>query len=828
MVFGLLLVVCLGFAAQAGHQQIQRGDGWSDVVWQSLNAGAGGNIQGIFPDPNRPGRLYFISDMEGLYRSDDWAGSWRYIGYDPAYSYCQWVEVEPGNSDRLYLGTYGSLEISDDAGLTWERIDGIRDFIGQIAVRPDDPNVVYALPGKRYRMQNPFREEMPLIESGEMRGPRGERGLYISRDRGKSWDYVKYADAPGRRDGFSFHFDLNNPDIITIGTLTGVFRSKDAGKSWSKITSPTETGDCVGSCISPDGKTLYAVYRVPSDGKPAIVTTGGGNIGRTGFSHLFATPTDRTKWVNLSEEGTGFQLSDRDHTMYWRPRIDPRSKGSAHRLLVGTYRPQHGLWQVNIEWNDGKPTPAKWRCVLDYKASLVHPDYESVPFDVGWEHWGITAENYIFTPESWPGYRIYSTGGESAYVTDLTKEGWEENWEPIYTRRVQVIDGVPMYRTRGAHSLYTIDSAAYKNYAAHSVADNCLLESYDGGYSWTKETKPGKRTTSRSNQVHVFHEFEPPLVVAHIAIGWGPKVDIGYLYAKRLEHYSPKDQWTLIGGGPDNLANLPGGAYNCFAQDPNNPRRVLVGSRFRGVHMVDDIEALYEAAKAGGELPQFKNLTPAEDDPSGSTYYSAGLAFDPVDPTVVWNANWSHKPPFLLHRGRYDAAKKTVNWEPVFSIGKVDGCIDFALPVVNGKTVVVALADPEFDAVDGDKDNDANLVFSTDAGKSWNPLIRFEDVKNLVDRDYAWYKPELQMELRGLLADGDTLYLMASTDRKGGRRGYGIFKGTMTEEGITDVVDFTADLPWPYPIRSEILTVDGHKYLYLSTRGNGLYRRRLD
>lgn len=816
---GLALLWGCVAAAFAGHEEIDRGDGWSNVVWQSLNAGAGGNIQGLFLDPNLPGRIYFLSDMEGLYRSDDWAESWHYIGYDPAYSYCQWVEVEPGNSDRLYLGTYGSLEISDNAGETWSRVAGISDPIGQIAVCPNDPNIVYALPGKRYRMMQPFQEEL-----GTIRGPEGERGLYISRDRGQTWSYVKYAESPGRRDGFSFHFNKGNPDIITIGTLTGVFRSEDAGTTWSQIPAPAETGDCLGSCLSPDGTTLYAAYRVSSDGQSPVVTTGVGNIGRAGISHLFATPTDRTGWVDLSEKGVGFQLSDRDHTMYWRPRIDPRSKGASHRLLIGTYRPQHGLWQVNVDWKNGEFSSATWRCVLDYEASLVHPDYDQVPFDIGWEHWGITAENYQFSPESWPGYRIYSTGGESAYVADLTEENWEDKWTPIYTRRVQVIDGVPMYRTRGAHSLYTIDSAAYKNYAAHSVADNCLLESYDGGYSWTKETKPGKRTTSRSNLVHVFRDFDPPLVVAHIAIGWGPKVDIGYLYAKRLEHCSPKDEWTLIAGGPDNLAGLPGGAYNCFAQDPNNPQRVLIGARFRGVHVIEDLEALYEAAKAGKELPQFKNLTPGKDDPSGSTYYSTGLSFDPVDPTLVWNANWSHKPPFFLHKGRYDAAAGTVDWQPVLSIGKVDGCIDFALPVVNGETVVVALTEP----ADGGADNDANLIFSTDAGETWKPLIRFEDVKDLVDRDYAWYEPELQMELRGLLADGDTLYFMASTDRKGGRRGYGIFRGTMTEEGLKDVVDFTADLPWPYPIRSEILTVDGRKHLYLSTRGNGLYRHKLD
>ena len=138
--------------------------GWKNVTWQNLNPGAGGNIQSVALDPNTPGRLFFCSDMEGHYRSDDYGQSWAYTGADLSYSYVNCVGFEPGNAQRIYTGTRGSLEISDNAGVNWRRVPTIHDSIGQIAVNPKHAQQIFALPGERQRWE-------AHAQNDGMRGP---------------------------------------------------------------------------------------------------------------------------------------------------------------------------------------------------------------------------------------------------------------------------------------------------------------------------------------------------------------------------------------------------------------------------------------------------------------------------------------------------------------------------------------------------------------------------------------------------------------------------------------------------------------------------------
>ena len=101
--------------------------------WENRNPGAGGRFQDVVLDPHTPGRAHDLSDMEGLSRTDDHGQSWQYLGRDIAYPNTLTVAIEPGNPDRVYLGSVGGIEVSDDAGQTWERIEDTDDPITQIA-----------------------------------------------------------------------------------------------------------------------------------------------------------------------------------------------------------------------------------------------------------------------------------------------------------------------------------------------------------------------------------------------------------------------------------------------------------------------------------------------------------------------------------------------------------------------------------------------------------------------------------------------------------------------------------------------------------------------
>ena len=774
-------------------------------TWQNLNPGAGGNIQSVALDPNTPGRLFFCSDMEGHYRSDDFGQTWAYTGADLSYSYVNCVGFEPGNAGRVYTGTRGSLEISDNAGVNWRRVPDVRDSIGQIAVNPKNPQQIFALPGERQRWEAHAASE-------GMRGPLGARDFYLSTDRGQNWQTVKYAPDEGRRDILSFDFDPTNPQTSYIGAVTGIYRSRDNGNHWAKLPVPAPSGDCLGATISPDGKTLYASFRVASDGQPAIRTVGGGQISVAGHSELFAADAEKLEWTNLSQGAPGFALHPNGATMFWRPRVDPRSTGDQQRVLIGTYRPQHGLWQVDVNWQNDKPQ-AKWKRILWYELSEVLQDMKRAPFDMGWEHWGIMGEDYHFAPPSWGQPLLFATGGQTLFSTDLAQPNYATQWQPRYTWKVGQSGPYNTYRTRGANCTYAFTGDMLRNYAIQANADNGVLESWDNGYSWTEQAKPGNFLTSRCNDAIILKNLNPPLVIAHAAMGWGADVhtETSAIWAKRLVQFGPQDKWVQIAGGPERLAALTRDEFTQIVPDPHDAKRVAIGLRFGGVYFIDDVEALYQAAASGKPLPKVSSPTrlALPPKPTGVLTTGQSLAFDPNARGVLWVAG-----PDGFWKGTRNG--DDWNWQQVLA----DKDLAFAVWNNNGKTLIAVSRVDESSAQKSEQ-----ILWSRDGAQSWQKLLDFADVKPL--RQRVWYRSELTMRALALVGDGEHLYFNYGTTFDAGTRPYGIFRATLNEDGLAKVEDFTADIPFPYPLKNRIIENEGRRFLVMGTRGNGVWRREL-
>ena len=124
--------------------------------------------------------------------------------------------VVPGHPEHIFLGTTDSwIYESNDGGASWHRLsrlDGSENLvIDHIVVDEANPAVMYAAA---------WRPDRP---SG---------GLWISHDGGRSW-----AENAGMR-GQSIRAFVqapSNPKIFFAGTLSGVFRSSDAGATWREI-----------------------------------------------------------------------------------------------------------------------------------------------------------------------------------------------------------------------------------------------------------------------------------------------------------------------------------------------------------------------------------------------------------------------------------------------------------------------------------------------------------------------------------------------------------------------------------------------------------------
>ena len=148
----------------------------------------------------------------------------------------------PGQPDHLYLGTTdGWLFESMDKGASWRRlskVDGSDALIlDHIVVDAANAATVY-------------------VAAWKVDGAGG--GLWVSHDAGRNWTEVEGLRGQSIR---AFAQAPSNPRMLFAGTLEGVFRSSDAGASWTLISPPGshEIHDVESLAIDPvDPDVVYA------------------------------------------------------------------------------------------------------------------------------------------------------------------------------------------------------------------------------------------------------------------------------------------------------------------------------------------------------------------------------------------------------------------------------------------------------------------------------------------------------------------------------------------------------------------------------------------
>ena len=315
-------------------------------IWKTTNGGAtwmpifdsqsAASIGALEIAPSNPRVIYagtgeadIRSDLasgDGVYKSVDAGQTWTHIGLAGTRQIGR-IAVHPTNPDIVYVAAlghaYGPNEDrgvfrSTDGGRTWQKILYKGPNIGatDVAIEPENPRVIYAT---LWQAQRP-----PWSVYGPVEGPGG--GLYKSTDGGEHWTQLTgngLPEGPWHRAGVAVARGTEGRRVyalIDAVAATGLFRSDDAGRSWSRVSDDTRIDSrswyFSGVTVDPkDPDTVYlpnvAIYRSTDGGRNFTALKGA--PGGDDYHFLWIDPTAPSRMIQASDQGVSISL-DRGQT----------------------------------------------------------------------------------------------------------------------------------------------------------------------------------------------------------------------------------------------------------------------------------------------------------------------------------------------------------------------------------------------------------------------------------------------------------------------------------------------------------------------------------
>jgi len=183
---------------------------------------------------------------DGVYKSEDGGKSFKNIGLKNS-EHIGKIVIDPSNSDVVYVAAYGPLWSkggergvykTTNGGSTWDKVLDISENTGvsDIVMDPRDPNVLFAAAHQRRR------HVWTYIDGGP------ESAVYKSKDGGATWDKLSNGLPGGDLGRIGLAISPANPDYVyaiikASGKAGGFFRSTDRGASWKKMSDYQTSGN---------------------------------------------------------------------------------------------------------------------------------------------------------------------------------------------------------------------------------------------------------------------------------------------------------------------------------------------------------------------------------------------------------------------------------------------------------------------------------------------------------------------------------------------------------------------------------------------------------
>ncbi len=246
------------------------------LEYRNVGPTRGGRATAVAGVRTQPNVFYMGATGGGVWKTEDYGTSWSNVsdGFFTTPSIGA-IRVAQNDPNIVYVGT-GSDGLrsnvitgkgvykSVDAGKSWRHIGLDKTGqIGAVEIHPTNHNIAF------------------VAAIGNAFAPNPERGVFRTKDGGKSWEKVLFiSEQTGAAD---LEFMPSNPDIIyatvwraerkpwTIisgGEEHGIYKSVDGGDTWTKLEDGLPSG-IVGKidlAVSPANPSLlYALVEAPDD-----------------------------------------------------------------------------------------------------------------------------------------------------------------------------------------------------------------------------------------------------------------------------------------------------------------------------------------------------------------------------------------------------------------------------------------------------------------------------------------------------------------------------------------------------------------------------------
>ena len=419
---------------------------WPDSAWRAIGPALfGGRVDDIEAVPGDPRVIFVGTASGGVFRTLNNGTTWQAVFDASSALSIGDIAIAPSDRNVVWVGTgeannrqsstWGDgVYRSTDGGTTWQNM-GLRETqsIGRIVIDPRDPSTVF------------------VAAVGHLFGPNEQRGLYRTHNGGKSWQKVLGVDAntgvtdvamsPNGRTLFAATYLRRRRAFAFVGggPSSGLWRSTDGGDAWKRLAILPDSVSIgrIGIAIAPsDPNVVYALVEAREGGVFRSSDAGLTWTKRSTmqerpsyFSQIRIDPTnpDRLWWLatSLYRSVDGGKTFTSDSTAV---RVHP----DHHAMWIDPADPRHVMLGndggVYVSYDEGR----QW----DYFANLPIGQFYDVAVDAREPYWiyGGTQDNGTFAFPS----GTYSRGPltDEQVIHILYGDGFQVATDPLNPRLV--------------------------------------------------------------------------------------------------------------------------------------------------------------------------------------------------------------------------------------------------------------------------------------------------------------------------------------------------------------------------------------------------------